>query len=1102
MKGPKPVIDGSILSRNGDAKSKDAPWEWQEAYTREVLLKDPENPSDVTIVTLFFMNDDDSLYVAAIYNHGNNSTGSGIVLYFDQGPSGGEHDHALTGISNTSRSDAAYRIIKGDALTVSDLSWNGFGWVPDQDGELDFRAQGAIFPSDQKANHRELAIPLKNGKTATSGNSDLHVNLTDELGLYIEVVKSGSGSGLFHWEKTNGDPLSPVGGTGWADLRLNVPRTCFRLYSPIGKFGYPAIDGSLDDAAWNSAYMRNLVFSNFSGDTLSVGFYTIQNPTSNFIYLGFKVFDPNYTADNYIQISFEENASDATSAGRDHLLDAGHEDAIRVSEQGLADYYWKPEWSEDTESDDGRQSAVIKLGDSVFYEIKIPYADLTNGQDMDAPDGARPGMLIRYYDASEISTARNYFWEFTTNTDHIDIDPHDPRDLAAGWSELQMGVSYDDITRIAGDVCASDAVEDTVPIVVEDTSDSDGDDIPDFLDNCEGIANKSQTDSDNDGRGDVCDNCPAISNINQSDADGDGVGDVCDNDEDNDTFPNEADNCPDIQNEDQTDTDSDGVGDVCDNCPAIKNADQKDGDGDNAGDVCDNAPDISNPDQKDADKDTVGDAADNCPNVSNPNQADADADGVGDVCDNCIYVANPGQEDGDEDGVGNVCKPLPVEKSWIVDGNADGRADTVFIRFSEPLTKLPDSIVDIVWPASENQGKTAYAEPDDETVPSIHFLPGSDSMVVIIDFSNDPFDFGDTGPGRENQSGLRLPGDSEINSRTSIIEDSIGAVIVGGVKKPAQRYLMESDSGFVAKQFPPSIEITLSEKISAISGDESQPWENLLLFIPGSGPNKGDTLPLKILEAPRIVSDDSLVWQVVISEELGDINFIAGDRLLINPEAPYADEAENKSSAHAVESEGKEDDVSDLRSILMQPLIGEIIEDETIEITVEEGIPVYSRDGEYLEKFYSIELPRYQWIPPIGMTREGRVDVKDECGPPETQTFTKYPTNCLSTVLMLTEGAYKAEINIFDNLGNFVNHSVQHFGYCGELLNRERIQSSGLYASYLVWNQRDIKDDLVGSGVYIWRISLYRPGQDTKHFMRKQGIARSTPPHRECAVGN
>lgn len=68
----------------------------------------------------------------------------------------------------------------------------------------------------------------------------------------------------------------------------------------------------------------------------------------------------------------------------------------------------------------------------------------------------------------------------------------------------------------------------TEPLDAYVAPDLDGDDTPDSLDNCVGLAN-DQTDSDEDGVGDTCDNCPLVANLGQeNEGDGDRVGDACD----------------------------------------------------------------------------------------------------------------------------------------------------------------------------------------------------------------------------------------------------------------------------------------------------------------------------------------------------------------------------------------------------------------------------------------------------------------------------------------------------------------------------------------------------------------------------------------------
>lgn len=212
-------------------------------------------------------------------------------------------------------------------------------------------------------------------------------------------------------------------------------------------------------------------------------------------------------------------------------------------------------------------------------------------------------------------------------------------------------------------------------------TDSDGDGVPDAIDNCPGTPNPGQEDADGDGVGDVCDNCINTANPGQDDADGDGVGDVCDN-------------CVNTSNPGQGDADGDGVGDVCDNCINSANPGQEDADGDGVGDACDNCVNTANPSQDDTDGDGVGDDCDNCPVDANPGQNDDDGDGIGNACetdnptgdydddgvldddDNCPYGWNPGQRDSDGDGRGDVCDNCPnTPNSPWSDQDQDGVGD-------------------------------------------------------------------------------------------------------------------------------------------------------------------------------------------------------------------------------------------------------------------------------------------------------------------------------------------------------------------------------------------------------------------------------------------
>lgn len=76
-------------------------------------------------------------------------------------------------------------------------------------------------------------------------------------------------------------------------------------------------------------------------------------------------------------------------------------------------------------------------------------------------------------------------------------------------------------------------------------------------------------DSEGDSLPDNLDNCPDERNSDQEDLDRDHRGDACDDDIDGDNVINEEDNCPRKSNRAQTDSDGDGIGDLCEKTPIV-----------------------------------------------------------------------------------------------------------------------------------------------------------------------------------------------------------------------------------------------------------------------------------------------------------------------------------------------------------------------------------------------------------------------------------------------------------------------------------------------------------------------------------------------------
>jgi hypothetical protein len=439
--GDAPVIDGSLISSDGDPGFPDNMGEWKVASSRTLML------SDSGTAQIFLANSPETLFVGLTYLHGNNSDGSGIVAYFEEGPNAppaaldGPGDMLLfepNGLNNEQGSAVAKA---GGSNAVSDLSWNGSAWVEDGDGAHDFRLARYFYSSEPKVHHTELAIPLNN-KIDDANNSDLNVDPYDAIGFFLHVVKMGGGAGNWSWIETNDDVNNPDIFPFWGRIQLSVKREFFTFYT--GKGDAPTIDGSIDEAAWAGAYQRDIILSNYHYGALAAHVWCMEDTAQEYIYIGVRVYDNTASSGDYVQVYFEENGANATDSIRDYDLDDGFENSLRIAlDDTFSDLYWSTDmgtWVADPEAADGQTAKAGSHSGYIDYEFKV----LRSGgaYDVDITDNGLLGFLIRFHDADRTADERGeFYWEFTTNNEGQLLSEHTQPEswVATGWANLQLG---------------------------------------------------------------------------------------------------------------------------------------------------------------------------------------------------------------------------------------------------------------------------------------------------------------------------------------------------------------------------------------------------------------------------------------------------------------------------------------------------------------------------------------------------------------------------------------------------------------------------------------------------------------------------------------
>jgi hypothetical protein len=469
LRGAAPVIDGSLMSRDGDPSTSDAIDEWKEACSRNLLL------NDSTMAQIFLVNSRDTLYVGLTYRHGNNSDGCGVRLLFDEGnnvlPSqyDGTTDLRLSAAGGICNEQGCGVYKAGGDVVLKDECWNGTAWAQDGDSAKDFRGAKAYFSSDNKVHHNEFAIPLSNGKSDNTLNSDLNVNYNDIIGFYLEVIKMGSGAGTMHWIETNGRATRPDTFPNWARIQLSVKREFFTFYTGNTPTP-PDIDGSITEPSWNGAYQRELVLSNFHYGYYMSKIWCLEDSAQNFIYIGLRVFDKVHHPQDYCQLFFEETGENTTDPIRDYDLDNNAENSLKITNDNqFTDIHWRLDlggWTTDAESADVQAAKSGQTDSFTDYEFKVMRS--AGAQDIDIPKNGLLGFHFRFHDADKtVEELSNFYWEYTTNNDAQILDDQGGLTgnplvyIATGWTNLQLGGPFIQVIkpRTADEITGTVAVE-------------------------------------------------------------------------------------------------------------------------------------------------------------------------------------------------------------------------------------------------------------------------------------------------------------------------------------------------------------------------------------------------------------------------------------------------------------------------------------------------------------------------------------------------------------------------------------------------------------------------------------------------------------------
>ncbi len=404
-----------------------------------------------------------------------------------------------------------------------------------------------------------------------------------------------------------------------------------------------------------------------------------------------------------------------------------------------------------------------------------------------------------------------------------------------------------------------------------------------------------------------------------------------------------------------------------------------------------------------------------------------------------------------------------VTKAYIMDKDQDGMADHVYLVFDHKLPVLPAALDSVFW----NQVGKDFNRKADAGMLSFQ---GTDSSIVVVDFSKSQFGDHLTGIPSGQAPYAVLPANALFGGQHAPLADSVGPVPVTAVKHPSN--LQSYNVSLTEKRFnPDTLVVTLSEKIKTTIAN----FGSMLRFSKGCLDYTGSA-PVKTYSEPT--TSDGIEYTVIVDNTPDTQVPLVDDCIFLEAGGGYLDLPGNAPGRLGVKLTGDNPKLT-IREFRGYPPVAGMDPNSPGFVVVTNDNRV-DKTGTWSNQGGNGEW-QVTWIPPYGFEENNPVgsltdiaahfnDPQSGVRRPEVSTPRPMPPS-LSTVEVISSGAYRAQIHIFDNLGTPVRYMEQAYGFNGEDKNPWRATDKG-QLSFLVWDMLDERGQMAGQGVYVWKVAF------------------------------